>query len=147
MDGGGSTRLGTDGGISGMTLTDGDVALLAGQAMGLLDADVATTIEPSDPLDPYRRLSTAWTVWPMFDRHRTLGIRVIAAWSPAEALARLLVALSQHVSETTNFWAHTFPICPGHEHAATITPSGPDVLFTCQVTGKEVGRVHPEVEP
>ncbi|MGI8677815.1 MAG: hypothetical protein ACR2LX_03835 [Jatrophihabitans sp.] len=129
-----------------MALTDRDVALLVGQAMGLLDADVATTIEPSDPLDPYRRQSTAWTVWPMFDRHRTLGIRVIAAWSPAETLARLLAALSQHVSETTTFWAHTFPICPGHEHPATITPSGSDVLFTCPVTGGEVRRLHPELE-
>jgi hypothetical protein len=127
-----------------MSLSDGDVAVLASQAVGLLDADVRTVIEPSDPIDPYRRRSSAWTVWPMLDKHRTLIIRVQASWTPVQALAELLTALSDHIGTTKTFWAHTFPICPGHEHASEIAVDGTDVVFTCPVTKAEVGRVHPE---
>ena len=130
-----------------MPLHDADVAGLAGQAVGLLDADINTVIEPSDPVDPYRRQSTMWTVWPMFDKHRTLGIRIRAVWSPVEALRVLLAALSTYVGETSTFWAHTFPICPGHEHASDISVDGSDVVFTCPVTHAAVGRVHPDVAP
>jgi hypothetical protein len=129
-----------------MPLRESDVATLAGQAVGLLDADVNTVIEPSDPIDPYRRRSTSWTLWPMFDKHRTLGIRVKASWTPAETLARILSALSAHVAETRTFWAHTFPICPGHEHASEIAVDGADVVFRCPVTSAEVGRVRPDVD-
>lgn len=128
-----------------MPLSDGDVAILAGQAVGLLDADVTTTIEPADPVDPYQRRTNAWTVWPRFEPHKTLGIRVRASWTPADALARMITALSQYVGQTSTFWAHTFPICPGHEHASEIAVEDGDVVFTCPVTHGEVGRVHPDV--
>lgn len=128
-----------------MPLHDADVANLTGQAVGLLDADVQTVIEPADPVDPYRRQTRQWTIWPMFDKHRTLGIQVRAAWSPVEALQAILVALSTYVAETSTFWAHTFPICPGHEHASEIGIDGTDVVFTCPVTRAEVGRVTPDV--
>lgn len=129
-----------------MPLSDGDVAILAGQAVGLLDADVPTTIEPADPVDPYLRRTRAWTVWPRFEPHKTLGIRVQASWTPADALARLLTELANYVGTSRTFWAHTFPICPGHEHASDIGVRGADVVFTCPVTHAEVGRVRPGVD-
>ena len=128
-----------------VTLTDGDVAVLAGQAVGLLDADVRTVIEPADPVDPYRRRSTAWTVWPMLDRHRTVGVRVESSWTAADALARILDALSRHVADTRTFWAHTFPICPGHEHASDISVRDGEVVLSCPVTGVESERLRPAV--
>lgn len=45
-----------------MTLSDGDVAVLAREAVDQLDPDLDVRIEPADPVDPYRRERQAWTV-------------------------------------------------------------------------------------
>lgn len=131
---------------SPVTLSDIDVAVLAGQAVGLLDDDVLTEIDPADPTDPYLRRTAAWTVWPMLERHhRTLSIRVLARWTPAQALGVLCRALSEHVSAGTTFWAHTFPVCPGHQHASRIEVVGAEVVLSCPIDGSETARIEPAV--
>lgn len=45
-----------------MSLTDGDVALLARRLVDEVDASLHIEIEPADSLDPYRFGAAAWTV-------------------------------------------------------------------------------------
>lgn len=45
-----------------MALSDGDVADLARQVVDRIDPHLNVTIEPADPLDPYRYGVPAWTV-------------------------------------------------------------------------------------
>jgi hypothetical protein len=46
-----------------MTLSDGDVAALARQVVDTIDPDLDISIEPADPVDPYRWGDHgAWTV-------------------------------------------------------------------------------------
>jgi hypothetical protein len=45
-----------------MTLSDGDVAALARQAVDQRDPDLDIEIVPADPVDPYRLGAPAWTV-------------------------------------------------------------------------------------
>jgi hypothetical protein len=73
-----------------MSLTDGDIAALARQAVDQRDPDAEVHIVPADPVDPYRWESAAWTV--------TVGGRssyISAAMTPDEALAKLVADLNQ----------------------------------------------------
>jgi hypothetical protein len=48
--------------VAVVTLSDGDVAALARQAVDLRDPDLDIEIVPADPVDPYRLGPSAWTV-------------------------------------------------------------------------------------
>ena len=72
-----------------MSLTDGDVAALARQAVDRHDPDLNVDIAPADPVDPYRYGAAAWTV--------SAGDRtsyVSANLTPDEALAKLIADLN-----------------------------------------------------
>jgi len=72
-----------------MSLTDGDVAALARQAVDRHDPDLNVDIAPADPVDPYRYGAAAWTV--------SAGGRtsyVSAALTPDEAMAKLIADLN-----------------------------------------------------
>ena len=71
-----------------MAIRDGDVALLARQAVDLLDPDLDVRIEPDAMSDPYRLARSGWTVHPLLDVRPTFGIHLVAGMTPAEALAR-----------------------------------------------------------
>ena len=45
-----------------VTLSDGDVAMLAREAVDRIDPALDVRIAPADPVDPYRRERQAWTV-------------------------------------------------------------------------------------
>ena len=45
-----------------MSLSDGDVAALAREAVDRRDPELEIRIEPADPVDPYRWETAAWTV-------------------------------------------------------------------------------------
>jgi hypothetical protein len=73
-----------------MSLTDGDVAALARQAVDQRDPDMDVHIVPADPVDPYRWESAAWTV--SAGGHSTY---ITASMTPDEALAKLVTDLNQ----------------------------------------------------
>ena len=125
-----------------VSLTDGDVAALARQAVDLLDPEIDITITPQDRADPYRWGQHAWVI--------SLGdggaFYVEADWTPTKALSRLLDALAHDIAETPRFRGLAFPQClPGHVHPAQIEVEGNDVVLTCPQTGKAVTRLVPEV--
>ncbi|HEY7010511.1 MAG TPA: hypothetical protein VH395_16300 [Jatrophihabitantaceae bacterium] len=71
-----------------MTLSDGDIAALAREAVDQRDPDLDINITPADPVDPYRWESGAWTV--------TAGGRtsyVTASMTWREALDKLVADL------------------------------------------------------
>ncbi len=128
-------------------LEDGDVALLARQAVDLLAADIEVDIVPGVKSDPYRwggRGGASWQVFPRVDGRRGFSITVEAGMSPAEALAQLVGGLSANVGATTRLSGLAFPPCPGHTHAARVRPAGEQVALVCPETGDEVGRLQPE---
>ncbi len=68
-----------------MTLSDGDIADLAREAVDHRDPRLSITIAPADQLDPYRRGASAWTV--------AAGGRssyILASMSWQDALAKLI---------------------------------------------------------
>jgi hypothetical protein len=123
-----------------VTLTDGDVAALARQAVDLFDPELAIRIDPGDPVDPYRWGRTSWLV-----DAGVVGVEVTTQDSPADALARLLDQLSEHGSEGERFWGRAFPTCPGHPHPARVEVDGSDVVFRCPDTGDTVARIRPDL--
>lgn len=127
-----------------VTLSDGDVAQLARQAMNLLDPDVDVRIEPGVSADPYRLAPASWTVRPLFERAPTFGIRLQAGMSPATALAALVTGLSDGVTQSPRFWARVFPTCGDHEHASEPVLEGGEVVLRCPVSGVERARLVPE---
>ncbi len=128
-----------------MTLTDGDVALLARQAIDLLDPDVDLRIEPAALNDPYRLAQAQWTVWPLLDVRPTFGIKLRAGMGRAEALARLITGLSDGVAESSRFWARVFPTCGEHPHPAGANAEGDTVVVVrCPETGEERARLVPD---
>jgi hypothetical protein len=142
----------------GVTLTDGDVAALARQAVDLLDPGVDIAIEPGDRADPYRwAAGRSWVVWLLVDGHRVYDISLTAGRTPAEALGRLLDDMSNDVAETDRYWGQAFPAClPRHPHPADVVWSdpqddddgamGPDsVTLRCPATGETVARLVPDV--
>ena len=72
-----------------MSLTDGDVAALARQAVDRRDPDLDVNIAPADPVDPYRRGAAAWTV--SAGGHSSY---ISSAMSADEALTRLVADLT-----------------------------------------------------
>jgi hypothetical protein len=121
-----------------VTLTDGDVAVLARQAVDLFDPEIAINIDPADPVDPYRFGTNSWRVvagW--------VSVHVSSADRAADVVAQILDQLSEYGSETERFWGRAFPPCPGHPHPADITIEEPDVVLRCPDTGDEVARIRP----
>jgi hypothetical protein len=127
-----------------VSLSDGDVAVLARQAVDLLAPDLEIEIAPDADDDPYRRGPTSWVVWPKIDGHRSFGIWVESTSTPVEALTRLIDGLSD-ASETTRFSGGGFPACPGHRHGATVGHEAESVTLTCPETLEVVARIRPEL--
>ena len=73
-----------------MTLSDGDVAALARQAVDQRDPASEIDIVPADPVDPYRWPAAAWTV-----SAGGLSSYITASMSADEALAKLVADLNQ----------------------------------------------------
>jgi hypothetical protein len=71
-----------------VTLSDGDVAALARQAVDQRDPDLDIQIAPADPVDPYRRGVAAWTV-----SAGGATSYLTAGMSADEALAKLIADL------------------------------------------------------
>jgi hypothetical protein len=124
-----------------VSLTDGDVAVLARQAADLVDPEWDVNIAPSDQADPYRWGSRSWLV----HLDDAASVYLYEADEPAEALARLLDTLSNDVSETEQFWGVPFPACPGHRHPALIRVVGGEVVLHCPDTDNAVRRITPAV--
>lgn len=128
-----------------MSLTDGDVALLARQAVDLLDPDIEIAIEPEDPVDPYRFGHQAWLVRPVLDDHGRFAARIQSTDSPVAALALLLEHLADHSGASALFRGRAFPPCPGHDHPADIEVEDDLVLLRCPETDEVVTRLRPEL--
>ncbi|HEY3738136.1 MAG TPA: hypothetical protein VGL26_11920 [Jatrophihabitans sp.] len=128
-----------------MTLTAGDVAALARQAVDLLAEDVDVKLEPqSSGDDPYRMAGSTWVVWPLIDGERRFGIWIQSSSTAVEVLARLIDGLSNDASETTRFWGQPFPLCPGHPHPAKISETtGEVVVLRCPATKDIVAQIRP----
>ena len=72
-----------------MTLSNGDVAALARQAVDRRDPDLDIRIDPADPVDPYRAGTAAWRV--------SAGGRttyITASMSELQALTKLIADLA-----------------------------------------------------
>ena len=123
-----------------MSLTDGDVALLARQAADLLDPASDVRIEPADPVDPYRFGSQSWVV-----RTPVANVGASAEDSAAELLARLVDQMSAYGDEAAPFYGRAFPACPGHRHPARAVVDGSEVVLRCPETDHEVARIRPAV--
>jgi len=72
-----------------MTLSDGDVAALARQAVDRRDPDLDINIAPADPVDPYRWDTAAWTV-----SAGGASSYISATMTSDEALAKLVADLT-----------------------------------------------------
>lgn len=132
-----------------VTLTDGDVAVLADQVTTLIPTAVDVRIAPAAADDPYRWGAGSWTVH--FDvgagRDDTISVWVPATESPVRALFRMVDALDG-LSETGRFRAQAFPRClPGHAHPARVDIAGSEVLLRCPRTGEHVAHLRPAVTP
>jgi hypothetical protein len=129
---------------SGANLTDPQVAVLARQAVDLLDPDIAIYIEPRADNDPYRFGNRAWTAWPLIDGHRVFGMGVDASMAPAQALARMIDVLSGYSSQSSRFRSRPFPPCvTGHNHRAGVEVDSDEVVFRCPSTHEVVTRIRP----
>lgn len=127
-----------------MTLSDPEVAVLARQAVDLLDPGLAIDIEPRGGTDPYRFGPAAWTVWPLIDGHRAFGMGIDARMTPAEALARMIDVLSEYSSESSRFWSAAFPGClPGHRHPSDVDAEADEVVLRCPATREVIDRIRP----
>jgi hypothetical protein len=73
-----------------MTLSDGDVAALARQAVDRRDPDLDIEIVPADSVDPYRWGPAAWTV-----SAGGATSHLTADMSAKEALAKLIADLDR----------------------------------------------------
>jgi hypothetical protein len=127
-----------------VSLSEGDVAVLARQAVDLVSADIEIEIAPDAIDDPYRRGPASWVVWPRIGGHRSFGVYVESNSTPVQALGRLIDAMSD-ASETERLCGHPFPACPGHEHATSVGGQGEVVILTCPETGAVVRRIRPEL--
>lgn len=74
-----------------MSLTDGDIAALARQAVDEVDPYADIQIAPSDPVDPYRWDTRAWSV-------SALGRNsyITNSMSAEDVLAKLRTDLAAH---------------------------------------------------
>ena len=72
-----------------VSLSDGDVAALARRAVDRIDPDLDVSIEPADPVDPYRRETAAWTV-----RAGSARSYIVASMTEDQALGKLTADLA-----------------------------------------------------
>jgi hypothetical protein len=72
-----------------VTLSDGEVAAMARQAVDRGDRDLDVRIVPADPVDPYRWGAAAWTV-----SAGGATSYITADMSAEEALAKLITDLN-----------------------------------------------------
>jgi hypothetical protein len=85
--------------MSGVSLTEGDVAQLARQAVDLVDPDIEIQIEPAQVDDPYRFGPHAWLVYPLFDGRRSVGVYLVSSDSEAEAGQKLRDGIAGYVRD------------------------------------------------
>jgi hypothetical protein len=85
--------------MSAVSLTEGDVAQLARQAVDRLDPDIEINIEPAKLDDPYRFGPHAWLVYPLFGGRRSFAVYLVSSDSPAEAATKLHDAIAEHVGD------------------------------------------------
>jgi hypothetical protein len=123
-----------------VTLTDGDVAALARQAVDLLDPRISIRIDPDAADDPYRWGRRSWLV-----ETAVFQVYVSEADEASEALARMLEAMSGEITDPEHGSARAFPTCPGHVHPARVAVDGRDVVFRCPDTDEVVARVRPDL--
>lgn len=128
-----------------MALSDPEVAMLARQAVDMLDPDLDIRIDPEASHDPYGLGAHAWLVTPVIDRLPRFGIHVYSGMTPVQALANLLDGLSENVSESGRFWGRAFPPCPRHTHPAQVEDgaNASEVVLRCPSTGEVVDRIAP----
>jgi hypothetical protein len=81
-----------------MTLSDGEIAALAREAVDQIDPAIDIAIEPADPVDPYQRNSQAWLVWPLLDGHRSFGVYLDSGMSAEQARDRLRAEIRRNES-------------------------------------------------
>lgn len=127
-------------------LEDGDVAILAGQAVDLLAEDIDVQVDPVSSTDPYRwsgQKAGEWFVWPLIDHRRSFSITVTSDMTPTQALAHLIDGLSNDASQSTRFRGIAFPACPGHSHQAEIVAEADEVVLRCPESGDEIRRIRP----
>jgi hypothetical protein len=127
-----------------MTLTTGDIAALARQAVDLVSPDIDLVIEPATTDDPYRFGSGSWVVCPLVDGERDFEIWVGGDLNSSGVLSRVLDGLSERVSETKRFWGEAFPACPGHPHPALVGEDDGTVVLRCPKSREVVGRIEPD---
>jgi hypothetical protein len=72
-----------------MSLSDGDVAVLARAAADRIDPALDVRIEPADPVDPYRWGLAAWTVYA-----GSASSYIVASMTEEQAFAKLVQDLS-----------------------------------------------------
>jgi hypothetical protein len=134
-----------------MSLSDGEVAVLADQAADLIraqlpGAEVSVRVAPAAADDPYRWADTeSWTVY--FDVGPARG-DTVAVWLPRgeeapAALLRLVDGLRE-LGETDRYRGVAFPVClPGHRHPSRAEVDGAHVVLRCPETGELVERIQP----
>jgi hypothetical protein len=134
-----------------MSLSDGEVAVLADQAADLIRrqltrAEVSVRIAPAAADDPYRWADTgSWTVH--FDvgpaRDDTISVWVPGGDEVKAALLRLVAGLGE-LSETQRYRGVAFPVCvAGHRHPSRAEADGEDVVLRCPETDEVVERIRP----
>lgn len=124
-------------------LQDGDVAMISRLAVDLLAEDADIRIDPLPAADPYRWGSGAWIVRPLLDRGHPLSVRVEGTWTPVQALAFVMRSVAEWVESTGFYWGVPYPVCPGHQHAATIETDDDAVVLRCPESGEAVRRIDP----
>jgi hypothetical protein len=128
-----------------MTLTTGDIAALARQAVDLVSPEIDVIIEPSTTDDPYRFGAGSWVVCPLVDGERDFEIWVDGDLRSAQVLARVIDGLGTRVGETKRFWGQAFPPCPGHPHPATVgEDAGDEVVLRCPKSHEVVAEIRPD---
>jgi hypothetical protein len=130
-----------------MTLTTGDIAALARQAVDLVSPEIELVIEPATTDDPYRFGAGSWIVCPLIDGRRDVEIWVSGDLNSVGVLARVIDGLSDQIGETKRYWGLAFPPCPGHPHPAVVAHNEDDdsVHLRCPKTQEMVGEIIPDL--
>jgi hypothetical protein len=85
--------------MSAVSLSEGDVAQLAREAVDLVDPDIEIHIEPAKVDDPYRFGPNAWLVYPLFGGRRSFAVYLVSSDSAAEASTKLRGGIAEHVRD------------------------------------------------
>lgn len=134
-------------------LGDRDVANLARQAVDLPYPPATVTVEALNR-------GGRWAIWgglsmgPRCPRGVTVRIApgnqtivgINPDWTEAETLAHLIDALSGACHH--RFRDAWYPLClPEHDHPSTASATGRAGRLTCAIDGREVTRIHPDIDP